>query len=363
MYSETLQFPHPSRHVPEIEERPLRDMVATLNEGARQRGDQSDVEMADDILSAVRCTLRFPHEGEPYSDDPIALPLEKLHTEQLTNCVGYSLVASECLDEAKIDHLLAYSNGHVWNMLTDQGSGNIHMRDVLQPSFNAEVSAAFGNVTLGEVESDIRRLDRAFVRFDAGYAATLAGVSFEGLEANHPFVFSRSKKTVHHSSKAIGNNEQQEVARYQEPRTLFVSLYAPDVGRVVLRHFADFHVALADQHGSEAVEHLEAMGRLYPEMDARQDHQQIFRLVNLLLAQDRPDMAERATIAYFSGFDMSQDSRLADKEGDCWKKIYNYTNDPVFARRARNLWAQAHERTRVGIFKNKVTAKLVRLEV
>jgi hypothetical protein len=360
MYAETLQFPHPDREHPDIETRPLTEIVDIFANGHRKVKDQTELDTVDDILSAVRCSLTV---ADPELDGIYAsskLPLDNLSKNQIANQVGYTIVGSECLERAGFDHFLAYANDSVWTMPVDADKGSIYMRHLLRPQFDAEVSGAFGRTTLSDLDEDVQTRGRALSRYDSSFGAAQANIDFEDLASPDNFVFNSTKPVKLHSRR-FGIDEQQEITRYQEPRTLWISLYAPEVGRRVLRNFADFQLALAEQKPVVAAAHLEAMGSLYPEADARQPHDKIATLIDQLLEANQSRLAAQATRNYFQINQWTQDPRLKSKEAEAWNKLYVATGRENYRESAREAWTEAYRRSRNQIFRDQVGHRLAKL--
>ena len=90
----------------------------------------------------VRQTLEF----EDMDEATPLLTAELLTQREKANCYGYTIVASECLDQIGVEHYVGYVNQHAVVMLFDRTSGSKRsfLLDVATKEFYQETTKAVG---------------------------------------------------------------------------------------------------------------------------------------------------------------------------------------------------------------------------
>lgn len=90
----------------------------------------------------VRQTLEF----EDMDEATPLLTAELLAQREKANCYGYTIVASECLDQIGVEHYVGYVNQHAVVMLFDRTSGSKRsfLLDVATKEFYQETTKAVG---------------------------------------------------------------------------------------------------------------------------------------------------------------------------------------------------------------------------
>ncbi len=90
----------------------------------------------------VRHTLEF----EDMDEATPLLTTELIAQREKANCYGYTIVASECLDQIGVEHYVGYVNQHAVVMLFDRTSGSkrSYLLDVATKEFYQETTKAVG---------------------------------------------------------------------------------------------------------------------------------------------------------------------------------------------------------------------------
>ncbi len=90
----------------------------------------------------VRQTLEF----EDMDEATPLLTTELIAQREKANCYGYTIVASECLDQIGVEHYVGYVNQHAVVMLFDRTSGSkrSYLLDVATKEFYQETTKAVG---------------------------------------------------------------------------------------------------------------------------------------------------------------------------------------------------------------------------
>ena len=91
-------------------------------------------------IEIVRNTIDFratSHSSSPLNADNIA-------KDEVANCYGHTIVASECLEELGIEHFISYANQHTFIALFDRDSNRSFMVDILTKELCCEITDAIG---------------------------------------------------------------------------------------------------------------------------------------------------------------------------------------------------------------------------
>ena len=97
-------------------------------------------EVAECVAEIVRNTIDFratSHSSSPLNADNIA-------KDEVANCYGHTIVASECLEELGIEHFISYANQHTFITLFDRDSNRSFMVDILTKELCCEITDAIG---------------------------------------------------------------------------------------------------------------------------------------------------------------------------------------------------------------------------
>lgn len=293
----------------------------------------------DSIIGTVRRSLKFP-DSETYAE-PLLVPLAEITEQQVTNCIGYSLVTSEALEQHGIDHWFAYTNGHVFLLVPDHKDKTIHLRDPLAPILNQRLDRAISFGTYDSIVSDLEKSSTAAVKLHADTVATQADQYIDDLATKYSWLMFGDELQ---SERGSVNGDER--SSYYGRRTLIMSIFTAEKGREIFPAFAGFHQGLVTGDTARALSCLRAMDGFYPEKDARQSHWQIRTLIGNLLKEGKTTEAQTAAEAYFSSFSVTNDSRIPGIEGDILRKIHKVTRDPAIAAQVIACYGIASRRTR-----------------
>ncbi len=103
----------------------------------------------DDATNAAALVGHLVRQTLEFEDMDEATPLltaELLTQREKANCYGYTIVASECLDQIGVEHYVGYVNQHAVVMLFDRTSGSKRsfLLDVATKEFYQETTKAVG---------------------------------------------------------------------------------------------------------------------------------------------------------------------------------------------------------------------------
>lgn len=344
VYSETLLHPHPRRVQGDTVQQPLHDelqlnrvaeeleLLATIDEEAHGIAKQ---EIVDTIAHTVNKSLWFPVYGgetDEYLPDP--LPLDTIASRQITNCFGYTLVASECLEEAAIDHWIGYANGHAF-LLVPFGKQTYFM-DALSPQMNGFIDNALergSNVTMAD---ETQNHGRGVVMLNTQVMAANLGINPDSTAEKYPWF------TMKQTPNSVGMSEElKAVAKYASKYRLVMSVFEQHTGRSSIEEYVSYELAMSVGDIDTAHDAIMNMSGRFPNLDARQDHHELRNLVRKLCVRD-PEAAAAVTERYFStNFRNLRDSRIHEAKGDIFRTIARMAGFRNAAEQAADAYQEA----------------------
>jgi hypothetical protein len=352
MYIEHLQTPHPLygasgtdiQTPSSLDLVPLQD-AAGIHEAAQYVAASPDYdtaawEVTEHMQEVVHESLRFPSSGVP-SKRRGETTFDTLLEEQVTNCLGYAAVASECLEAAGVDHYVTFANGHWLVSRPSDNHNRFWLVDMHSPRFSQEVTSVLSRGTPRALADQVATHGRGVAMLDTRIFAKTGNKTMEVLASNHPWTTIAKQGLL--LSRSANDNEE---SRYITAHTLVMSVFAPKVGRQLLHNYVRFQNAVDHNNLTIASEELAAMHGLYPEIDARAPHGEIRRLIKNLCALGEFAQAGLAAEHYAASFSLTEDARLKELEGDMYRHISKASQDPEFAARSCEAYQQAANSTR-----------------
>jgi hypothetical protein len=358
MYTESLETPHPQRAP--IYREPLYDTfeadnVACLLDDLRATDpslyEQTKLAVAVDIAGKVRRSLWFPQKSSTHNDfkkfnlsQP--LDLDSLVEKQMTNCYGFTVAASECLDAVGIDHWIGYANGHAFVLIPNQaeeGRDDVFLLDPLSPHLNQQLGSALSWGTPESIRHDIETNERAAVILDSDQMGRTLGRDTDTLVLEHPWLmFAAYNDPLRARRAAYFNADPSTVeSRYRGPYRLVTAIFEGTKGREVIENYVAFLVATESGDVASACQSLSELSGCYPELDARQSHRELRSVVKKLCVED-PDAAARVVDEYFGDLaSVSGDSRLRERKGDLMRVIAKITGSRAAAQYALRAYQEA----------------------
>lgn len=351
MYIENLQTPHPIygasgtavQH--NVATQPFIE-AANLSQVKTDIANAEDYDTAawvatDELEKTVHQTLRFPSDKiTPRTKGETTF--DTLRHEQVTNCIGYTAVASECLDAIGASHYVTYANGHWFVTRTSDSGKRLWLVDMHSPKFSQEITDAISRGTPASLASQTAGpANRGVVMLDTTIFAKTSAQNMEALESSHPWLTVAKQPLLASRAPVAGTT-----AQYTHDHTVIMSTFAPRTGRQLLHDYTRFQSAVTKNNLTTATEALAHMKGLYPEVDARAPHSEIRRLIKNLCALGEFAQAAAAADNYSASFSLTNDARLKELEGDMYRHISKASKDPVFAARSHQAYQEAVDRTR-----------------
>lgn len=335
MYAELLQTPHPIHSDKYLEHVPLLDTIDTEAIHSRlaesDDNDQFSAQVFREALGVAQLvsnSLVFRPNKDWVSD----FTPEILQESQYTNCYGYTIVLSECLDEARIPHHIVYTNGHAFVMVSDFTS-YAWMVDAGDLAMSGDMLRALPKTALSKVPQQISAHDRGSVKF-------WTEEYFAGVKPQTPIESVSSKiewLSVAPSNKNYQFKTEQE---FRADHTLWLSIYEPKRGREVIEEISRINHFVATGRFMEAYTKIKSIHGLHPNIDERSNRTEIRDIIIGLVASGCVDQAIETTDGVAAGFhqDLNPNITLQAWGADQTREIGAITGRVDILQRAVDLY-------------------------
>lgn len=347
MYSESLVTPHP-RKTAGLERQALEEQLQLTRIGIElqelgfidlEAQEIAKQEVIDHIATGVNRALWFPVHGDSrYPEDamlPNPLPLDSIKSLQTTNCFGYTLVASECLEKASIDHWIAYANGHAF-LLVPFSEGRTYFMDALSPHINGFIEDAIERGNQATIAQQIDDSKRAIVMLNTQKVGEMIGTSAETIAEKYPWFTMQSL-----SSPRRADNKDSEHAKYKGKHRLIMTVFDREAGRQSIEDYVSYEVAMSTNDISSAHTAMLSMSGLFLNADARQSHTEVKSLVRKLCVTDPISATALAETYFESNFRHLNDSRIHEAKGDIFRTIARVARFKDAAEMATHAYREA----------------------
>ena len=353
MYSESILTPHEYKLAPTETTVPLYDAAElerlrigldSIRTLPQEVYEEAKIEVASSIASQVNRSLWFPvtnAERDDFVDHhlPFPLPLETIAEKQITNCFGYTLVTSECLEKVGIEHWIGFANGHSFLLLPSKD--NIYYLDALSPLFNQQLGGALERGNTESIESQLASHQRAAVILDSQKFAMNVELEVDSAARKYPWLIVDKARA---GGQLTSANRQIQSQKYGSQYKLIMSVFEQERGRDALEKYVALQCSLNTGDVQRSCMILRSLDGNFPELDARQSHEEIKSLATRLCATD-PNAALKLVNEYFkNNFTLTQDSRIPEVKGDIMRKIARITRDSTAAQMATDAYAEAMKR-------------------
>ncbi|HVV26055.1 MAG TPA: hypothetical protein VHC21_03420 [Candidatus Saccharimonadales bacterium] len=363
MYIETLQTPHPLKTADDVTE----PLLASLDADTRRRElaeiahsrpelyDAAVIETTDYVIGAVRKALWFPEAvkgGRPSDYERYGLsqplPVASVTEGQFATCAGYTIIGSEALELAGVSHWVGFVNGHATLLLPLPSQPAIRLTDPLTPELNQDLRAATVRGSYQQAEADLRQYNRAALILNTRRLARQSSLSLPEAFRRIPWLkYSSEQGAAFEDERYLydqpgfvseqDRQSRQALRKYQ----VILNIFEAGMGRGLLEDYVEFKNDLAKEDYASAADCLRNLSGNYPEIDARESHADVKKLVSVLAARGDTEAAKELIEGYFSSFSLSHDSRIQESQADCLRLLARRTGDVSAAAKARELYEKA----------------------
>lgn len=238
--------------------------------------EQSPLTFDDAIEAAilvghlVRQTLEFA----PTTDGTPLLTAESIAERETANCYGYTIVASECLDQIKgLEHYIGYANQHAVIMLFDRPSQRSFLLDVPTNELCKETTEAIS----GKDPQD---------QLMSGELRAVNWLQTSELVKNLPPSINRDAFVSSRPWLNFADANSQQYRDGDTRNSLLQLITLPSIpGRELLRVHYDAIIHNRHDEFGAAYESLSLLPGIYPDVDRRNDLKEADQLCKKLISQ------------------------------------------------------------------------------
>lgn len=224
----------------------------------------------------VRQTLEFA----PTTDGTPLLTAESIAERETANCYGYTIVASECLDQIKgLEHYIRYVNQHAVIMLFDRPSQRSFLLDVPTNELCKETTEAIS----GKDPQD---------QLMSGELRAVNWLQTSELVKNLPPSINRDAFVSSRPWLNFADVTSQQYRDGDTRNSLLQLITLPSIpGRELLRVHYDAIIHNRHDEFGAAYESLSQLPGIYPDVDRRNDLKEANQLCKKLIAQGMGEQA------------------------------------------------------------------------
>lgn len=224
----------------------------------------------------VRQTLEFA----PTTDGTPLLTAESIAERETANCYGYTIVASECLDQIKgLEHYIGYVNQHAVIMLFDRPSQRSFLLDVPTNELCKETTEAIS----GKDPQD---------QLMSGELRAVNWLQTSELVKNLPPSINRDAFVSSRPWLNFADVTSQQYRDGDTRNSLLQLITLPSIpGRELLRVHYDAIIHNRHDEFGAAYESLSQLPGIYPDVDRRNDLKEANQLCKKLIAQGMGEQA------------------------------------------------------------------------
>ena len=218
----------------------------------------------------VRQTLEFA----PTTDGTPLLTAESIAERETANCYGYTIVASECLDQIKgLEHYIGYVNQHAVIMLFDRPSQRSFLLDVPTNELCKETTEAIS----GKDPQD---------QLMSGELRAVNWLQTSELVKNLPPSINRDAFVSSRPWLNFADVTSQQYRDGDRRNSLLQLITLPSIpGRELLRVHYDAIIHNRHDEFGAAYESLSQLPGIYPDVDRRNDLKEANQLCKKLITQ------------------------------------------------------------------------------
>lgn len=218
----------------------------------------------------VRQTLEFA----PTTDGTPLLTTESIAERETANCYGYTIVASECLDQIKgLEHYIGYANQHAVIMLFDRPSQRSFLLDVPTNELCKETTEAIS----GKDPQD---------QLMSGELRAVNWLQTSELVKNLPPSINRDAFVSSRPWLNFADVTSQQYRDGDTRNSLLQLITLPSIpGRELLRVHYDAIIHNRHDEFGAAYESLSQLPGIYPDVDRRNDLKEANQLCKKLITQ------------------------------------------------------------------------------
>ena len=305
---------------PLLESQQLRTIKADYQQSPQSFDDK--IEAAKSVGLLVRQTLDF----STTSDLTPVFNAETLAERETANCFGYTITASECLDEIGIEHLIAYANQHAIVLVPDRKSNRLFMLDTPTKELYCEATEAVGGVDpLNQLEvGELRAINSLHTNQVLKYLPPAIN--------REQFVDQRPWLNFSSSDMRLQSNSRDDILQ-------LISL--PSIpGRKLLEMEYNAQILRRHRRPEEAAGLMEDISGIYLDVDSRNDLAEVGRLCRQLIENSMGGKAVKVAMVVNESLVEGDASKNIFFLPDIKRKVASATGDAGLMREAIALYRE-----------------------
>jgi|GEM_PF-2874603 hypothetical protein len=229
------------------------------------------IKAATDLCDIIRKNLWF----EPLNADTPVLSEQFIDTEHRTNCFGYTIVCSECLDKLSMDHNVAFANGHSFVLIRDMEG--CYLCDSTSKDVSGQIT---GNLDNNFIDKHLKEngctdvyLNTRLIKLNDESC-----LGFDELAIGHPWM------SFH--------NYERDYDRKDCDDRLIMKIYDSKGGRGMLETYSHLLSFNLNRDYKKAALSISELGELYPNIDSRNHFYEIRDTIRGLISDGDYDLAK-----------------------------------------------------------------------
>jgi hypothetical protein len=281
-------------------------------------------EAAKSVAELVRETLYFRSTDSTSRE----LNADNIAKDEVANCYGHTIVASECLEKLGIEHFISYANQHTFITLFDRSSDRSFIIDVLTEELRCEMTMAVGlasnhplnEFSCGELKSqNILKTDELLKQLPA----TVNRAKF--IDKRPWFMFPDGKDY----RDGYGKSALLQMLTFQSipGRLLLLDDYSARINQLNGRYEA-------------AAEKIEDLSGIYLDIDPRNKLEEVDKLCRGLINKGGWEQAIRVASAVNDSLPSSDHSKNRLFLPDVMRKVAKKNKDPDILNEAIKLYEE-----------------------
>lgn len=230
----------------------LKRIAAAYRESGSPASFGDVIEAVVEVGNLTRHTLSFSSMSEIHLP---ALDPTALRERPITNCYGYTIVASECLEGLDIEHYISVTNQHAFITVFKPESDKAFMLSVADKELYVDVTDVIG----GTHPLDQLAVGELFAENTFYSENLLSKIDDDGLMSRRPWLhFATDHKSRYGKLR-------------QEDFIPIMRTYPSYPGRGIVRQYFESLSATQDNRLDDAMEAIENLAGTYPDVDPRND--------------------------------------------------------------------------------------------
>lgn len=308
---------------------------------------------ADRVSQMVHSSLWFRYNKKnppPVNEDYISKTKE-------TSCFGYAIALSECLEEAKIDHWVAFTNNHGYAVVPNASRTRAWLINPSQPKLNGELSLHHISRTLEGIEEQIAcdGKSTAYLNTDEYVKSHFKNrfCDVVSMEASVWMTLESDEAITRQRDDARGYVYQKHENMLRK-RLLPTAFYAPGVGRMVLTEYSAFQYYVAHNDFEAAQQCLIKLGDKYPEIDARNRQEHLRKTLAGLITAGAFGASAKIIELFTKSMSQTYDPRTNTWRADLYRKLGAECRQIEILRTSRDIYEAARTEANASIIDSKV---------